>query len=486
MKLISKIRHKLQTKVLLIIGIFSVILLSITGNTIKRIRVKMTYYKQNNLIEKVNSLVYQIEPLYSKLNTDSEKKEFSESKVGKRIFNENNNKNGFSFLIDSKGYFVFKSNKKDSTTNTEIMTLMKKETTPKHVEFKSTNSKKKLLLFYQYSKLIDSYIGIVVTKKDFMTDIRSSMIGLRIFIPLMFMMLFSGSLVIIRPIVKSIKIETKYAKKISEGNLTAKLNLYKKNEIGELANALRNMNSNLENIIKKTVESAKIITKVGSETDRVSNQLSLDAVRQKESSQKVSVSIEEISTSINDNLQNAKNAESIVNNASKKVQMSNNNVQKAAKALSDIAGKIAIINDIAFQTKILSLNASIEAANAGKHGKGFAVVANEIRNLAHKSETAANEIEELSISAKNIAQKTSLISQEIAPEIQKTVDCIQNITTESEEQRTSTNEVNKAVLSLNDAAAKNASTAKNMSKNASELAEQAKILQDLISFFKVN
>ena len=475
--------NKLQTKLLLILAFFSVILLSLTGNTIKRIRLEMVSQKQESIIAKVNSLTCLTENhiLVSKYTKQNEKQDnLLLSNDGLKNISEH----AFCFVTDSSETYKF-SLGKNKVSEKEVFKHLKKGSEAKIIEFIDSKTSEELILFYEYSTLLNSFSGIVISQNNFMSDINSSMLGLKLFIPISFLILFGGSIAMMRPIVNSIKLETNYAQKISEGKLEAELNLYRKDEIGDMANALRNMAKSLKNVITKTKDATETVAEIGNKYDNISKQLIIDADKQREFSKEVKTSIEEITLSISHSKDYAKNAE---HNANKTLALVNNNnlsVQKAAKALTEIAEKIIIITDIAFQTRILSINATIEAAGAEKHGKGFSVVAKEVGNLANQSKNAALEIESLSESAKKIANETSIISNSIIPEIEKTVNNIQNINTISGKQKTNANLVHESVDFLNEAINKSAVMSEKMSINANKLTEQAELLQNLISFFKI-
>ena len=167
--------------------------------------------------------------------------------------------------------------------------------------------------------------------------------------------------------------------------------------------------------------------------------------------------------------------------------------------MRQIAEKIAIIEEIARSTNMLSLNASIEAARAGEHGKGFAVVASEVGKLAERSKLAAGEIATLSLRSVEIADKAGKMLEGMAPDIQRTAELVQEISVASREQDAGAQQINQAMTQLDSVIQTNASISEEFSATSEEIAGQASIvaqtaaelageaerLQSLVSFFRI-
>jgi methyl-accepting chemotaxis protein len=156
------------------------------------------------------------------------------------------------------------------------------------------------------------------------------------------------------------------------------------------------------------------------------------------------------------------------------------------QSMKEIADKIGIIGEIARQTNLLALNAAVEAARAGEHGKGFAVVAAEVRKLAERSQVAATEIDQVSVSSVAVAEKSGKLLEQIVPDIQKTARLVQEISASSREQSTGAEQVNTAIQQLNEVTQQNAASAEEMASSSEELASQAEQMRETVSFFKID
>ena len=201
--------------------------------------------------------------------------------------------------------------------------------------------------------------------------------------------------------------------------------------------------------------------------------------------EETTATIEQASTSIQQNTENAKIADSMSAEGSKKAAEGGVAVTQTVTAMKDIARKISIIDDIAYQTNLLALNAAIEAARAGEHGKGFAVVAAEVRKLAERSQIAAQEISQLAVTSVDMAEMAGRLLDEIVPATKKTADLVQEITAASEEQSIGVGQVNAAMLQLNQITQQNASASEELAATAEEMSGQAANLQEIMGFFTV-
>ena len=274
-----------------------------------------------------------------------------------------------------------------------------------------------------------------------------------------------------------------FARKLSQGDLTAEVDVDQKDELGILAQALRDMVQRLREVVTEVQSASDNVASGSEELSASSEQLSQGATEQAASVEEVSSSMEEMGSNIRQNADNATQTEKIALKAAQDAQAGGQAVVQAVGAMKNIAEKISIVEEIARQTNLLALNAAIEAARAGEHGKGFAVVAAEVRKLAERSGTAAAEISELSSSTVSVADQAGQMLTKLVPDIQRTAELVQEISAASNEQNAGAEQINKALQQLDQVIQQNASASEEMASTSEELSSQAEQLQSTISFF---
>lgn len=276
------------------------------------------------------------------------------------------------------------------------------------------------------------------------------------------------------------------AKSVAEGDLSNIYEYYGNDEFGELSQNINQVLVQFQNIIESITGSAESFTLISNSLSENSKNILSGAMQESESVNNVATSMQEMISVIKQNSEVAQKTEEIAFKASSGAEEGSEKIYSTVSMLKRIADKINIITDIAFQTNILSLNASIQAARAGKHGKSFGVVAVEVGNLATKSKDSAEEIEELSDESMKLADTASSLFKELIENIQETYNLVIDITVASTEQEDGANQVNMSIEKLREVTLKNTDTAAQLASNSEQLSEHAQMLNEIVEYFKSN
>jgi len=286
----------------------------------------------------------------------------------------------------------------------------------------------------------------------------------------------------IKPIFKAVDL----AQKIAGGDLSSKIEVNRKDELGMLQESLSTMQGKLTKMVYELQTASNSIASASQQINSTAQQLSSGATELASSTEEVSSTMEEMVANIEQNSMNAVQTDSIAILVAKDAVKVKKASEESMVSIKYIADKIKIINDIAFQTNILALNAAVEAARAGEHGRGFAVVAAEVRKLAERSKIAADEINSLSNNSVTITEESTGLLNNIIPQIEKTTQLIQEISSASKEQRSGAEQVNNAIQQLNDITQQNAAASEEMSSSAEQMTSQAEQLKELVAYFKID
>lgn len=284
------------------------------------------------------------------------------------------------------------------------------------------------------------------------------------------------------------------------GDLTQRINVKAKDEIGDLAYWFNAFVGKLQDIMLQVRNSSEMVSNASSEISTGNQDLSQRTEEQASSLEEVSSTIEEITTSLESSSANASEADNLSKNTLESVRAGEtvvNDMQGAMQEITqgsqEIAEIISKVNDIAFQTNLLALNAAVEAARAGEQGRGFAVVAAEVRNLAGRSAESAKEIEKLikdSIvrvdKGNNLMNETERVLGEIVTNTQKTTDIIGEIAASLREQSTAAADIRTAIEELNQVTQQNASLVEEIASSSESMSSESIELNNLVNQFKLD
>ncbi len=288
-----------------------------------------------------------------------------------------------------------------------------------------------------------------------------------------------------RSIMQPINETVDVLRNLAQGDLDSKIVSDYRGTFGRLKNHVNTTADKLTSVVTDILSNSDQISGAALEINGTADSLSQAASEQAASVEETSASIEEMSASITQNSENSRVTDGIATESAKAAEDGGEAVGKTVHAMQQIAEKITIIEDIAYQTNMLALNAAIEAARAGEHGKGFAVVAAEVRKLAERSQVAASEISELTSSSVEVAERAGTLLEKMVPDIARTADLVQEIAAASEEQSSGVGQINGAMLELDKVTQQNAASSEELAATAQEMRVRSESLQTAVGFFKL-
>jgi methyl-accepting chemotaxis protein len=285
------------------------------------------------------------------------------------------------------------------------------------------------------------------------------------------------------------------------GNLRRRLDMTGKAGFAEmLGKSVNQLADNMADLVSSVKGAAGEVLRGAEEISSGNVNLSSRTEQQSSSLEETASSMEEMTSTVKQNADNAGQANQLATAARDQAEKGGTVVGKAVKAMTEInesskkiADIIGVIDEIAFQTNLLALNAAVEAARAGEQGRGFAVVASEVRSLAGRSATAAREIKDLiQDSVKKVEDGSVLVAQsgqtleQIVSSVKKVSDIIAEIAAASREQSSGIEQVNRAVMQMDETTQQNAALVEEATASSRAMADQARQLDELLARFQVD
>ena len=301
---------------------------------------------------------------------------------------------------------------------------------------------------------------------------------------------------IVRPLRHAVKV----ARKVAGGDLSEHIRVDSSDEVGQLLQALKDMNASLINIVGEVRGGTHDIAGASGEIAAGNLDLSQRSQAQASSLERTAASMETLTGTVKQNADNARQANQLAQSAADvagkggtvvaQVIDTMSSINASSKKIVDIIG---VIDAIAFQTNILALNAAVEAARAGEQGRGFAVVAAEVRTLAQRSAGAAREIKQLiGDSVERVDAGARLVDtagatmRDIVASVHRVTDIMGEISMASGEQLSGIEQVNAAIVHMEQVTQQNAALVEQASSAAASMQQRATLLSDTVGIFKLS
>ncbi len=280
---------------------------------------------------------------------------------------------------------------------------------------------------------------------------------------------------------------TEVVKRMSQKDITSDIDDRFKNEkyeIKDIIDSVQELITSTRLLMQDLNQSSSELLNSSSQINSSTHSISNGASEQASGIEEISSSIEEMTANIHNNSDNAKQSKDISLKANEQLQITYDGVQEAVKLMNNIHNEVEIVKQIAAQTNILALNASIEASKAGAAGKGFSVVANEVRTLAEQSTISAHEIANLTLAGVNKINQVMEEIEELNHNTQRSTELVNEVATASQEMNIGAGQINSSIQEITKTVQENAASSEELSATSGSLLSTANKLSNIVKQYK--
>jgi methyl-accepting chemotaxis protein len=288
-----------------------------------------------------------------------------------------------------------------------------------------------------------------------------------------------------RSLTRPVREVVRVAERIAAGDLTVAPETRRRDELGRMLEAMRDMAGGLARTVSEVHSASLAIAAASEQVSGSAQSLSGGTSEQASSVERTAADIGAVTSSFQKNAEHSRRSGEMAALAAARAGDGALAAEEAARAMRSITERIAFVEDLAYQTNLLALNAAIEAARAGEHGRGFAVVASEVRKLADRSRGAAQEISELAASSVVVAERSGKLLSELVPEIRQTADLARQVAATNDEQASSVERVAESMREIDGITQRTAASAEELAATSEELSSQAASLRERVLGFKL-
>ena len=294
------------------------------------------------------------------------------------------------------------------------------------------------------------------------------------------------ALLLSRDITSSLREAVEFCGKVAAGDLTVRLSRASQDETGVLLRTLSDMAERLSNTIHQVLQGANALQVSSEQVSSTARALAQGTTEQATSVRETTSSLEQMKSQMAHGSERSLSVSRMATESAREAELGGDAVRATVEAMRSIAERVTLIEEMAFQTNLLAVNAAIEAVGAGEHGRSFAAVAAEMRRLAERSQAAVREISAVATESVGKAERSGQVLATLVPAIRHTTELVQDMAGLYHQQRTGVEDITKAMSQLDRVAVGTVSAGEQLASTAAALSTQALAFRQTVAHFRLD